>query len=53
MALCEQLAPGGRMVIPIGENQTQELVLVTRDSRGFTTEQLGLVNFVPLVRERN
>ncbi len=53
MALCEQLAPGGRMVIPIGEHQTQELVLVTRDSRGFTTEQLGLVNFVPLVREQN
>ncbi len=53
MALCEQLAPGGRMVIPIGEKQTQELVLVTRDSRGFTTEQLGLVNFVPLVREQN
>ena len=52
MALCEQLAPGGRMVIPIGEKQTQELVLITRDARGFTTEQLGLVNFVPLVREQ-
>jgi protein-L-isoaspartate(D-aspartate) O-methyltransferase len=53
MALCEQLAPGGRMVIPIGEKQTQELVLVTRDDSGFTTEQLGLVNFVPLVREQD
>lgn len=52
MALCEQLAPGGRMVIPVGEKQAQELVLITRDARGFTTEQLGLVNFVPLVREQ-
>ena len=51
MALCEQLAPGGRMVIPIGEKQIQELVLVTRGSDGFVMEQLGPVNFVPLVRE--
>ncbi len=51
MALCEQLAPGGRMVIPIGEKQAQELVLVTRGSEGFVMEQLGPVNFVPLVRE--
>ncbi len=51
MALCEQLAPGGRMVIPIGEKQVQELVLVTRGSEGFVMEQLGPVNFVPLVRE--
>ena len=51
MALCEQLAPGGRMVIPIGEKQVQELVLVTRGSEGFVMEQLGPVNFVPLIRE--
>ena len=51
MALCEQLIPGGRMVIPIGEKQIQELVLVTRGSEGFVMEQLGPVNFVPLVRE--
>ena len=51
MALCEQLIPGGRMVIPIGEKQVQELVLVTRGSDGFVMEQLGPVNFVPLVRE--
>ena len=50
MALCEQLAVGGRLVIPIGENLTQELVLVTREPGGFVTQQLGLVNFVPLVK---
>ena len=50
MALCEQLAVGGRLVIPIGENLTQELVLVTREPEGFVTQQLGLVNFVPLVK---
>jgi protein-L-isoaspartate(D-aspartate) O-methyltransferase len=52
MALCEQLAPGGRLVIPIGGNQAQELVVVTRGPDGYLTEALGPVNFVPLIRER-
>ena len=52
MALCEQLAVGGRLVIPIGENLMQELVLVTREPEGFVTQQLGLVNFVPLIKDQ-
>ncbi len=50
-ALLEQLAPGGRMVIPIGlPHAHQELVLVTRDLQGEVTSRniLG-VAFVPMV----
>ena len=50
-ALLEQLAPGGRMVIPIGlPHAHQELVLVTRDLQGEvdTSNILG-VAFVPMV----
>lgn len=51
-ALIDQLAPGGRMVIPIGRaHQTQYLILVTRDAEGRISEQGGLpVAFVPMVR---
>jgi len=50
-ALVEQLAPGGRMVAPIGSRTQQELVRVTRspDGRTVRTEALGGVMFVPLV----
>jgi protein-L-isoaspartate(D-aspartate) O-methyltransferase len=49
--LREQLAVGGRMVIPIGtEPRLQQLVRVTRATRDrFEEEQLGGVRFVPLV----
>ena len=49
--LRDQLAVGGRMVIPIGsEPRLQQLVRVTRVTRDrFEEEQLGAVRFVPLV----
>ena len=50
--LLEQLAPGGRLVIPRGETlEGQELVRVRRseDGRTLTEESLGAVRFVPLV----
>ena len=49
--LRDQLAVGGRMVIPIGsEPRLQQLVRVTRVARDrFEEEQLGGVRFVPLV----
>jgi protein-L-isoaspartate(D-aspartate) O-methyltransferase len=50
--LIEQLKPGGRMVIPIGNPfQTQMLVLVTKGSQGprdLTVRNLMPVAFVPL-----
>jgi protein-L-isoaspartate(D-aspartate) O-methyltransferase len=50
-ALVDQLAPGGRLVIPIGSDpRLQELVRVRKDDRGgFSRESLGAVRFVPLV----
>jgi protein-L-isoaspartate(D-aspartate) O-methyltransferase len=49
-ALVEQLAPGGRLLIPVGDRNTQELTLVTRAEDGGTTERAvtGCV-FVPLI----
>src|SRR5690348_5682176 len=47
--LLEQLAPGGRLVIPIGDRSTQELTVFTRTDAGVTTRTAGGVRFVPLV----
>lgn len=48
--LKEQLAPGGRMVIPVGyQHMPQELLLLEKNERGFfTTSDLLSVSFVPL-----
>ena len=48
--LLQQLAPGGRMVIPVGPAGCQDLLLVTRRSDHFEQRSLGAVSFVPLVR---
>ncbi|HSJ25061.1 MAG TPA: protein-L-isoaspartate(D-aspartate) O-methyltransferase [Longimicrobiales bacterium] len=51
-ALLDQLAPGGRLVIPRGRTQhDQELVRVRRTEDGlrYEEERLGAVRFVPLV----
>jgi len=47
-ALREQLAEGGRMVLPVGV-QEQWLYLVERDKRGFRETRLEPVKFVPLL----
>ena len=52
-ALLEQLAPGGRLVIPVGmEEGRQTLLRVTRQDGGFLEEALADVRFVPLVGEQ-
>ncbi len=48
-SLALQLAIGGRMVIPVGDRSSQELVRVTRHANGFEREVLEQVRFVPLV----
>lgn len=47
--LLEQLAEGGRMVIPVGPPRRQELLLVTRMSDRYEEVSLGAVSFVPLI----
>jgi len=51
--LLEQLAVGGRMLIPVGKRfGTQFLILVTKNSDGsLTSQNLMAVRFVPLVRK--
>jgi protein-L-isoaspartate(D-aspartate) O-methyltransferase len=50
--LLEQLAIGGRLVIPIGDKDKQVLHLVTRrDADRYDTTTLGDVRFVPLIGE--
>lgn len=54
-ALVEQLAPGGRLVVPVGPTSgTQSLVLVTKDANGRLRRQRQLaVRFVPMVRSED
>jgi protein-L-isoaspartate(D-aspartate) O-methyltransferase len=48
-ALLEQLAPGGRLVLPVGPEGQQQLLRVTRTETGVRQESLGPVSFVPLL----
>ncbi len=49
--LLEQLAPGGRMLLPLGERGSQVLTLVTaaRDGSGAVTRRVAGARFVPLL----
>lgn len=49
-ALREQLAVGGRMVIPVGHEALQELLIVDRTPDGFEERTIESVRFVPLLR---
>jgi len=49
--LVEQLAPAGRMVIPLGDRASQSLTLVERQGEGVRTSTIADVRFVPLVGE--
>lgn len=50
-ALTAQLAPGGRMVLPLGPNGgVQELIILRKNLKGqISRESLGMVRFVPMV----
>jgi len=47
--LLDQLAEGGRLVIPIGNKLSQELIKVTRKKGSYVQEDLGGCRFVDLV----
>ncbi len=53
-ALVEQLKPGGRMVIPLGESSYDQNLVVVHKGKGpreFRAETIMPVRFVPLTRE--
>lgn len=47
--LVDQLAPGGRLILPIGDRTTQTLTLVTRAPDEVRVEPVSDVRFVPLL----
>lgn len=51
--LLEQLAPGGVMVVPVGEQGGEQILLrIQRTEQGFDTQHLMNVRFVPLIGEK-
>ena len=51
-SLVSQLAVGGRLAIPIGPLDTQELVQAIRTDEGISVRMLGPCRFVPLINDR-
>ena len=47
--LLEQLADGGRMIIPIGDRASQKLIKITRDKDHYDKKSLGGCRFVDLI----
>jgi len=50
--LLQQLAPNGRLIIPIGPKGCQDLTMVVNHLDHFEQVSLGAVSFVPLVHGR-
>ena len=49
-ALLEQLAVGGRLVVPVGGDSDQALMVYDRTENGIVSEKVEQVRFVPLVK---
>lgn len=47
--ILEQLAPGGKLLAPVGDRTSQELLMVEKTARGTVERDLGGCVFVPLV----
>lgn len=52
--LVQQLRPGGIMVIPVGEGESQKMIRITKAKDGtIRQEELGVFTFVPMLQGRN
>ena len=49
--LMDQMAVGGRLVVPVGSLEFQELMKVTRSADSYSVQTLGQCRFVPLIGE--
>ncbi len=47
--LLEQLAVGGRMVIPLGDETLQNLTVIERTTSGYRQKEVAACRFVPLI----
>jgi len=50
--LLDQLAAGGRMVVPVGNQHSQDLIKVVKDKKGIHKSNLGGCRFVKLIGEQ-
>ncbi len=52
--LVEQLKPGGKMVIPVGEGKVQQMVRIHKDESGVIHEEIfDNFSFVPMLQGKN
>jgi protein-L-isoaspartate(D-aspartate) O-methyltransferase len=52
--LIEQLKPGGKMVIPVGEGKVQQMLRIFKDSSGLIHEEIfDDFSFVPMLQGKN
>ena len=49
MSLADQLKPGGRLVIPVGSREGQDLLVVRQTAEGLQVTRKGRCGFVPLI----
>ncbi|MES1930345.1 protein-L-isoaspartate O-methyltransferase [Salinisphaera dokdonensis CL-ES53] len=51
-SLYEQIADGGRMIVPVGPSGDQRLMVIHREGSSFVEQTLDAVSFVPLIEQR-
>ncbi len=51
--LLAQLKPGGRMIIPLGSEDSHKLTLIKKEEDGYITEEMTDCHFVPLIGRKH